>query len=138
MRRQELLVRKNPLSLYVVIDESALLRMVGGPEVMRRQMAKLMAMADLPNVNIHVLPLNVHREPVIGESFTLLEFLPAYDVRFPDIIFIDNSWTTAAEFQDDTVTHMYQRSWGILKAASLSPDDSVERIARLEREDWRT
>lgn len=137
MRRQELLHRSdNPLTLTAIIDESILLRMIGNRDVMRRQMLKLIALAELPNVDIHVLPLGVHREPVIGEAFILLKFLPAYEVTFPNVIYIDNSWMASAEFQDDAVTHRYERSWRALKEDALSPQDSTRRISQLERERW--
>lgn len=138
MRRQELLSRANPLNFSAVIDESVLLRLIGSPAVMRRQLDKLVKMASQRNVNLYVLPLNVPREPVLGEAFTMLEFESAYEVDFPTVIYIDNSWTTAAEFQADDVTHMYRQSWEILKSASLSAEESVAHIARLEHEVWRS
>ncbi|WP_329089345.1 helix-turn-helix domain-containing protein [Actinomadura citrea] len=137
MRRQELLFRKvNPLTLTAIIDESILQRVIGNRNVMRRQMFKLITLAELPNVNIQVLPLGIHREPVIGEAFILLKFLPAYEVTFPNVIYIDNSWMASAEFQDDALTHRYERSWHALKEAALSPQDSIQRISHLERERW--
>jgi len=55
-RRQEALRRPNPLRLTAVVDESALVRMVGGPDVMAGQMRHLLELAALQNVVIRVLP----------------------------------------------------------------------------------
>lgn len=139
MRRQELLFRKdNPLTLIAIMDESVLLRMIGNRDVMRRQMLKLLSLAELPNVEIYILPLGVHREPVVGEAFILLEFTPAYQTEFSNVIYIDNSWIAAAEFQDDALTYRYQRSWWALKSVAESAEASLRRISRIEREVWRT
>ena len=57
MTRQKVLARDDPLTLDVILDEAAVLRMVGGPKVMRGQLAHLAAMAGRPNVTVQVLPL---------------------------------------------------------------------------------
>lgn len=57
MRRQELLLRKeNPLKFDVIIDESVLLRTIGNRDVMRRQMLKLLSLAELPEITIRCCP----------------------------------------------------------------------------------
>ncbi|TDB89486.1 helix-turn-helix transcriptional regulator [Actinomadura sp. 7K534] len=134
MRRQELLRRENPLALSAVIDESVLLRVMGDPDVMRQQMLSLLDLATLPHVQIYVLPLKVHREPVFSETFTLLEFEPAYDVSFPDVVYVDNL-STMGELQDDGITYMYRRCWEAVKAASLTADESLNHISRMA-EEW--
>ncbi|MFI0481521.1 helix-turn-helix domain-containing protein [Actinomadura sp. 9N215] len=129
-RRQELLTKDNPLVLSAVVDESVLLRVVGGEDVMRRQMHTLIELSKLPNVQIFVLPLDVQREPIVSESFTLLEFAPAYEVHFPDVTHIENL-SASLKVQEDSITHMYRRSWEALRAAALSADESIGRIAAL-------
>ncbi|MEU8803163.1 helix-turn-helix transcriptional regulator [Spirillospora sp. NPDC048819] len=133
MRRQELLLREEPLSLFAVVDESVLLRVVGDSGVMRRQMLSLLELAALPNVQIHVLPLDVPREPIFSESFTLLEFASAYDVSFPDVVYVDNL-STMAELQDDSITHMYRMCWDALKSISLEADESMLWVSRVADE----
>lgn len=56
--RQAVLSRpNNPLRLFAVVDHSALMREVGGPETMENQLAHLRSVAALPNVGIRVAPL---------------------------------------------------------------------------------
>ncbi|TMQ91618.1 helix-turn-helix domain-containing protein [Actinomadura soli] len=129
-RRQELLTKENPLALSAIMDESVLLRVVGSKDVMRKQLKALVELSALPNVEIFVLPLGVHREPIVSESFTLLEFAPAYDVSFPDIAHIENL-SVSVEVQDDGITHMYRRSWEALRRAALPSDESIRRISAL-------
>ena len=136
MRRQELLRRREPLAYSAVIDESVLLRLVGNSGIMRRQLESLVEMAELPNVELFVQRLNVHREPLIGESFTLLKFDPAYEVQFPDVAYVD-SFLLQVDVQDDTITDRYGRAWESLRQASLSEAESIDHISRLAREEWR-
>ncbi|WP_433478658.1 helix-turn-helix domain-containing protein [Spirillospora sp. CA-142024] len=136
MRRQQLLRKAEPLEFSAVVDESVLLRLVGGREIMWRQMQRLMELAQLPNVDIRILPLDVHREPVIGESFTLLKFASVPDIPFPDIAYIDNFSMAAAEFQDDGITDMYGRAWEVLRSVCPSAEESVLRISSIARERW--
>ncbi len=65
MNRQQLLSQPEPIRLSAIIDEGALRRMIGGPEVMRAQLAHLRAMAGWPNVEIMILPLaaGAHASP---------------------------------------------------------------------------
>ncbi|MDL4821520.1 helix-turn-helix domain-containing protein [Actinomadura opuntiae] len=134
MRRQDVLRRDNPLTLSAVIDESVLMRAIGDSDTMRGQMLDLLDLAELPNVHVYVLPLESDREPIFSDTFTLLEFSPAYDVRFPDAVYLDNLLTMAV-LQDDNATHMYRLCWNELRSVSLSADESLRRISRAA-EEW--
>jgi transcriptional regulator with XRE-family HTH domain len=134
MRRQEVLRRDDSLTLSAVIDESVLLRTIGDRSIMRGQMIDLLELAMLPTVHVHVLPLDVDREPIFADDFTLLEFAPAYDVGFPDVVYMD-SLSTMSVLQDDTTTHMYRLCWDALRSVSLSADESLHRISRAA-EQW--
>jgi hypothetical protein len=65
MNRQRRLSQPEPIQLSVIIDEGALRRTVGGPEVMRAQLAHLRSMAGWPNVEVMILPLaaGAHASP---------------------------------------------------------------------------
>ncbi|MGI5321475.1 helix-turn-helix domain-containing protein [Actinomadura nitritigenes] len=134
MRRQEVLRRDDPLTLSAVIDESVLLRAIGDRDIMHGQMLDLLDLAALPNVHVHVLPLEADREPIFSDTFTLLGFAPAYDVVFPDVVYLDNL-VTMAILQDDGATHTYRLCWDALRSVSLSAEESRRRIARAA-EEW--
>jgi hypothetical protein len=70
MTRQRVLIKDQPADLAVVLDEAALLRRVGGAEVMRGQLAHLAGMAERPNVTIQVLPLSAGAHPATTGEFT--------------------------------------------------------------------
>jgi hypothetical protein len=56
--RQAVLERDRPPRFWVLIDESALHREVGGPKVMSDQMARLAEMAHWPNITVQLLSRN--------------------------------------------------------------------------------
>ncbi|MDJ0344221.1 helix-turn-helix transcriptional regulator [Streptomyces sp. H10-C2] len=65
------------LDVWAVIDEGALLRPVGGPDVMRAQVQALIAAAERPNITIQVCPLAKGAHPGLAGSFSILEFGPS-------------------------------------------------------------
>lgn len=72
--RQKRLVDDTPLILRAVLNEAVLCRVVGGPEVMRRQIRHVIDTARLPNVTIQVLPFSVGFHPAMPGSFAALRF----------------------------------------------------------------
>ena len=74
MIRQEVLVTRNPpLELSAVIDESVLLRKVGSREVMSAQLRHLAEMAQLPNIDLRILPLESETS-LKADSFVVFGF----------------------------------------------------------------
>lgn len=65
MRRQELLRRPDPPRVWVVLDEAALRRPVGGDGVMAEQMAHLVALNELPHVTVQVLRFDRGSHPAM-------------------------------------------------------------------------
>lgn len=72
MMRQAILRRDNPPHLHAIVDEAALRKPVGGPEVMRAQLEALAEAAQLPHITVQVLPDAVGAHPAMGGSFTVL------------------------------------------------------------------
>ncbi|MBW4719756.1 helix-turn-helix domain-containing protein [Saccharothrix obliqua] len=73
--RQRLLDRDPPFELHALIDEAALRRVVGGPEVMRAQLDHLVAAAARDNVTVQVLPFGVGAYgPTPSALLLLLDF----------------------------------------------------------------
>src|SRR5438067_1233416 len=55
-RQRRLRSAANPLELVTVVDESALHRPVGGPDVLRTQLEQIVVLAGLDTVTLRVLP----------------------------------------------------------------------------------
>ncbi|MEV0401200.1 helix-turn-helix transcriptional regulator [Actinoallomurus sp. NPDC050550] len=72
MNRQAILSRKDPPLLWVIIAETVLEWPVGGPEVMREQLAHLLELADMPNIGIRVVPRAAGAYKGLDGSFKVL------------------------------------------------------------------
>jgi transcriptional regulator with XRE-family HTH domain len=70
MKRQAILTRDAPPAAWFLVDEAALRRCVGSPEIMAAQMAHLIAVARLPNITIQVVPAIAHAGLLGGFSLT--------------------------------------------------------------------
>jgi len=60
LARQALLTRDDPPAAWFLVDEAALRRCIGSPDVMAAQLARLAGLACLPNVTIQVVPNIAH------------------------------------------------------------------------------
>ncbi|MEU2667146.1 helix-turn-helix transcriptional regulator [Micromonospora sp. NPDC007220] len=86
MQRQRLLHRENPPQLWAVVDEAALRRPIGGPRVMREQVAALIEATKSPNIRLQVIPFAAGGHAAAGGAFTILRF---GDRELPDIVYIE-------------------------------------------------
>jgi transcriptional regulator with XRE-family HTH domain len=83
--RQEILGRPRPPHLWVVIDETALRRPVGGRAVMRAQIRHLIETATLPYVTVQVLPFSIGGHAATNGPITYLRFPEA---ELLDVVFL--------------------------------------------------
>jgi transcriptional regulator with XRE-family HTH domain len=71
-RQRRVMARKDPLSVWFVIDEAALCyRCVGSPEIMAAQMRHLLSVAALPLVTVQVIPAVAH--PANASGFVVAD-----------------------------------------------------------------
>jgi transcriptional regulator with XRE-family HTH domain len=124
--RQSLLTRSNPLTLWAIVDEAVLRRMVGGVDVMREQYQHLLSMMALPNVTFQVVPFTAGSHPGMLGAFSLLDFLP------PDPAVVCLETMAGSLFQETEVevaagTLRYNH----LRATALSPADSTRMVTDL-------
>lgn len=88
IRQERLTDPEHPLRLDAIVDEGALHRPVGGPDVHRAQLAHLLRAAALPTVTLQVLPSSVGAHPALASPFTLLSF---GDLGEPDIAYVEHT-----------------------------------------------
>jgi transcriptional regulator with XRE-family HTH domain len=118
--RQELLDRADAPELSFVVDESVLLRAVGGRAVMRAQLQRLLDLAERPHVAIRVLPLALGEHVGLRGPFVLLKFDGTND---PDVVYIEQRRGDAL-FQDEVeVITNHQRLFLELERRAAHPDE---------------
>jgi transcriptional regulator with XRE-family HTH domain len=130
MERQQLLTRKDAPQFWVVIDEAALHRPIGGPKVLRGQIEALIELADAPNVRLQVIPFHVGGHAAAGGAFSLLRFP---DGDLPDVVYIEH--LTSAMYLDkrEDVEH-YAKAMERLCVEAEPPDHTVDVLRALLRE----
>jgi transcriptional regulator with XRE-family HTH domain len=83
LERQGLLTRPNAPLLWAVMDETVLRRPIGGPEVMRDQITRLMESCRLPNVRLQVMRFAQGPHPAMYGPFHIFRFqIP----ELPDVV----------------------------------------------------
>ncbi|WSY17853.1 helix-turn-helix domain-containing protein (plasmid) [Embleya sp. NBC_00896] len=122
MSRQERLTESNPPILWAILDEAVIRRPVGGPDVMRAQLAALLPQMDTARTTIQILPFAHGAHPGLGGSLTLLT-LPKQD-RFA---YLEGS-DSGALIEDPEDVEERQRTYDLLRAYALSPKESVAMI----------
>ena len=128
LTRQRVLTRENPSRLAVVLDEAALHRSVGGRRVMAAQLAKILDMSALPNVDVLVLPFDRGAHPALESNFTVLE-LPDQALN---VVFVEGLvGSTYLERADDL--KRYREIFLKLQSIALDPQDSSDLLAKFLR-----
>jgi transcriptional regulator with XRE-family HTH domain len=72
--RQARLTGDDPLSVWLVLNEAVIRRVVGGPQVMREQLEHLITLSELRNVTLQVLPFAIGEHAAMHGAFKLLKF----------------------------------------------------------------
>jgi hypothetical protein len=70
--RQQVLDGDDPVRAWVILDEAALYRAVGGPTVLRDQLRRLLELGDRRNITLQLLPFSAGAHPGLDGSFTIL------------------------------------------------------------------
>lgn len=128
MERQKLVTRDDdPLRVWVVMDEAALRREVGGPEVMRAQLRHICELARLAKVTVQVIPFGVGAHAAVSGAFAILQFPESED---PDAVYVE---TPAGELFVEVPDEVdrFHVAFRRLHAGALSPSASIDMIAEI-------
>lgn len=127
LHRQKRLTGKNPLHLSVILDESVLLRCARDPSVASGQFQMLLDRAQLPNVELLVIPLDVGLHVGLAGAFSLLSF--------PDGMLLDvfsQEYIVGGHVVDvPAMVSQVDTIFGLLRGQTLGVDESLTLIAEL-------
>ncbi|MFJ9003350.1 helix-turn-helix transcriptional regulator [Streptomyces canus] len=130
MERQGLLTRQDAPRLWVIMDETVLRRPVGGPEVMRAQIDKLLEATKLPNVTLQVAPFANGPHPGTYGPFVLFRFAVP---ELPDMVY--SEYLTGAIYLDarvEVATHLEVMDRMAAQAATAHRTKEILRDLRKE------
>ena len=130
IKRQDSLERTPPLDVWLILDESVIRRTIGGPDVMRGQLARLVEASRKPNVTLQVLPFASGSHAGLRGSFSILEFPERAD---SDVAYVESVAGIIYLEKEREVKHCAE-AFDRLRAAALSPGQSTDLIVEAARE----
>jgi Domain of unknown function (DUF5753)/Helix-turn-helix domain len=122
--RQKILTMPDGPKIWAVVDEAALRRPVGGTEVMRTQVQRLIDLAELPNVTLQVVSFEAGGHAAAGGPFSILRF-SASDIS--DIAYLEQL-TSALYLEKAAEVRNYLMVMDRLCAEATSPSETTNLL----------
>jgi transcriptional regulator with XRE-family HTH domain len=129
MERQQV-TRTSMPKVWAVLDEAALRREVGGPEVMRVQLEYLRDLGSTRNVSLQVIPFRGGAHPAMGRPYIILAFDEDLD---PDVVYLEDL-TSALWVENVDEVDRYNVFFNHLRATALSFEDSAALMTAVLKE----
>ncbi|WP_405779839.1 helix-turn-helix domain-containing protein [Streptomyces sp. NBC_00859] len=130
LRRQERVsADESPLRLWVVIDESALRRVIGDKQLMIGQLEHLVELSQLPHVTVQVLPFAVGAHPGINGQYAILEFPDTAD---SSVVYIEGV-TSDLYLEKAHDVQKYSVMYEHLRAQALNVDQTRQFIMEIAK-----
>jgi transcriptional regulator with XRE-family HTH domain len=126
MKRQAILDLDPGPSLHCILDEGALRRPIGGPAVMRDQLARIVQVAALPRVTFQLIPLAIGAHPALDSTFVILQFDEA---MVNDVVYVEGA-VGNIYMESPADLQRYRQMFSRLRSIALSPDDSIALVNR--------
>lgn len=130
LRRQQLLAGPQAPHVWLVLDEGALRRPVGGAAVMRGQLERLLELTEQRGITLQVVPFDRGATTVASTPFTLLRF---GEPDVPDVVYVEHL-TSAVCLDKQTDVDRYAEAMSNLAIAALSPVESRDFVAAAYRD----
>jgi DNA-binding XRE family transcriptional regulator len=128
LARQERILGASGPRLWVVLDEAALRRPVGGSKVMRSQLAHLRELGER-GVTVQVYPFSAGAHQAQDGGFIILEF----PNRSHDDVVYAESHAGTHYFEAEDVVDRYNLVFNHLRAGALSSEQTMVLLAEAER-----
>jgi len=114
----------------VIMDEAALHRIVGSPDVMRKQREHLIELAHLPNVTIQVISNNDGVTCAYGKAFTILT--PSGNGNGSPVVYLEDI-RNARYVRDRDEVAQYVLTFDHLRACALNDSKSLALIKGMNK-----
>ncbi|ASU82940.1 XRE family transcriptional regulator [Nocardiopsis gilva YIM 90087] len=127
MARREIFNRIKPPHVLAVIDEGALRRLIGGPDVMREQLTHLKHLALRHHIDMQVLPYEAGAHLALAGPFRILEFPGSKD---QPIVHVETATDSLFLEQPDELER-YTLAFSNVQGVALSTALSVKFIDQI-------
>ncbi|MFD8894915.1 helix-turn-helix domain-containing protein [Streptomyces sp. NPDC059566] len=115
-----------PFRLWVVLDESALRRVVGSREIMREQLDHLNRLGEQPHITVQVLPYSAGAHPGVCGQFSILDFP---DTATAATVYLER-FTSDLYLEKRSDVRHYGAMFDHLRSRALSPEHTRTFITR--------
>ncbi|MFJ8588818.1 helix-turn-helix domain-containing protein [Streptomyces sp. NPDC093595] len=122
--RQRQLDQPDAPRLWAIIDESVLMRTVGGPTTMRAQLQHLIDLTQRPRITLQIAPLDITASVGVGTGLTYLRFA-LEDLK--DAIYIEHL-TDSTFSQKPQIVEQYRDMLDRLGACALTPRQTLDTL----------
>ena len=131
LARQEVLKKESGgPRLWAVVDEAALRRPIGGGEVMRAQLVRLIEAAREPNITLQVVPFRSGGHAAEAGAFTVMRFP---EVDLPDVVYLEHL-TSALYLDKREDVEKYTEVMERLSVEGESPERTIEILSGMLEE----
>ena len=127
LERQRILHRGDPPDLWAVIEEHALQRLQGAPDVLREQVEHLIDLADnFGHITIQVVPTDAGVHAGATGPFVLLDFMePA-----PPIVYLE-TYTDGIYLERPEELQVYRKLWDHVRTSALDEERTIPYLKRM-------
>ncbi|MGI5147536.1 helix-turn-helix domain-containing protein [Plantactinospora sp. CA-294935] len=127
MRRQRVL-DGGQTRFAAIVDNAVLRRAIGGPAVLRAQLAHLAALVQRPHIEIRILPERVNLAARFNGAFSVFR-MPA---GFPEVAYLENF--AGRMYLESPRSQRFVLAYDQLREAALSANESVKLIRAMAEE----
>ncbi|WP_344424289.1 helix-turn-helix transcriptional regulator [Amycolatopsis minnesotensis] len=128
--RQARQLRLQDHDITALVNEGAVRRVVGGPDVMRNQLEYLITVIEKQHANIQIVPFSAGAHAAMGGPFYMLKFP---DVDEIDLVHVENE-RGGMYFERSSDLLRYADVFARTQQVALSPTDSVALLRKIAQE----
>ncbi|TYK43288.1 helix-turn-helix domain-containing protein [Actinomadura decatromicini] len=122
MERKSIFAKDDPPHTFLVLDESVIRRSVGGPEIMRQQLAYLLEVAQRPRMMLQIVPYKSGCHVGLTGSSIILGF-----ENGPEVAYTESSGEGVLLRQSDRVALQNVR-WDLIQCHTIPSEESLAMI----------
>lgn len=127
MRRQEIFARPEPPEARFILGEAALHIQVGGPQILRAQLERLLELMKESQITIEIIPFTAGAHSGMIGPFEVMGF----DDGDGDVAAFESPTGLTLIREEVGIVSKYRRTFEALSGIAAKGDDAVTRINRL-------
>jgi transcriptional regulator with XRE-family HTH domain len=126
--RQRLLESPIRPDLNFILGEAALIRPVGGEQVMRRQFAHVLELMDRQGITVWLLPFAAGAHRSMGSAFTILQF---QDPLLRDLLYLENAERESVSRDEEGRIKRYLDIYNELQRMAAESGATGDQISKI-------